>query len=65
MLVPGMRDLHLTTHRLLMARALSSLGQGALVLDFALYLHALQWSGLAIGLLLSDAVFSQPGSVLW
>lgn len=41
MLVPGMRDLHPTTHRLLMARVLSSLGQGALMVDFALYWHAL------------------------
>ncbi len=34
-------------------RTLRSVGQGALVVDFALYLHALGWSGVAIGLVLS------------
>jgi len=37
--------------RLLAARALRSLGQGVLVTDFALYLHALGWSSIAIGTL--------------
>jgi MFS family permease len=46
------RILHPTTRMLLLARALRSLGQGALVVDFALYLHALHWSGFAIGLVL-------------
>lgn len=36
-----------------MTRALRSIGQGALVVDFTLYLHALQWSAVAIGLLIS------------
>jgi MFS family permease len=49
------RDLHPTTSRLLLARALRSIGQGALVVDFALYLHALQWSGLGIGLVLGGS----------
>ena len=53
MTIPVFRDLHPTTRRLLMARALRSIGQGALVVDFALYLHALQWGAVAIGLLLS------------
>jgi predicted MFS family arabinose efflux permease len=53
MVVPGLEDLHPTTRRLLMMRTLRSIGQGALVVDFALYLHALQWSGVAIGLVLS------------
>ncbi len=46
-------DLHPTTRRLLLARALRSLGQGALVVDLTLYLHALNWSGVTIGLALS------------
>lgn len=41
-----------TTRRLLAARALRSIGQGALVVDFALYLHALHWSGGMIGLVM-------------
>ena len=45
--------LHRATRRLLLARALRSVGQGALVVDFALYLNALHWSGVAIGLVLS------------
>lgn len=51
------KDLHPTTRRLLLARAWRSVGQGALIVDFALYLHALHWSGAAIGLLLSGAGF--------
>ncbi|WP_197513164.1 MFS transporter [Acidihalobacter aeolianus] len=38
-----------TARRLIAARALRSVGQGALVVDFALYLHALHWSPVAIG----------------
>lgn len=49
------RDLHPTTKRLLLARGFRSVGQGALVVDLALYLHALGWSGFAIGLVLSAA----------
>ena len=49
------RDLHPTTRRLLLARAFRSVGQGALVVDLALYLHALSWTGFAIGLVLSGA----------
>ncbi len=49
------KDLHPTTKRLVLARALRSLGQGALVVDLALYLHALGWSGFHIGLVLSSA----------
>jgi MFS family permease len=53
--IPGTRfaDLHPTTLRLLLARTLRSVGQGALVVDFALYLNALHWSAAAIGLVLS------------
>lgn len=46
------RDLHPTIRRLLLLRTLRSVGQGALVVDFALYLRALGWSGLFIGLVL-------------
>jgi MFS family permease len=46
-------DLHPTTRRLLLARGLRSIGQGMLVVDWALYLSALGWSGVAIGALLS------------
>ncbi|SYZ72407.1 Arabinose efflux permease family protein [Candidatus Zixiibacteriota bacterium] len=38
-----------------MARAVRSLGQGALVVDLTLYLHSLNWSGVKIGLALSGA----------
>ena len=49
------KNLHPTTRRLLLARTLRSIGQGALVVDFALYLHALHWGGLAIGLVLGGS----------
>lgn len=42
-----------TARRLLAARTLRSVGQGALVVDFALYLKALHWSAAAIGVTLS------------
>jgi MFS family permease len=48
-------DLHPTTRRLLLARAFRSIGQGALTVDLALYLHALGWTGFEIGLVLSAA----------
>ncbi|HOL37483.1 MAG TPA: MFS transporter, partial [Rubrivivax sp.] len=38
------------------ARAARSVGQGALVAAFALYLHALGWSAPAIGATLSGAL---------
>ncbi|HET7922735.1 MAG TPA: MFS transporter [Gammaproteobacteria bacterium] len=43
-------ELHPTTRRLLAARAVRSVAQGALVADLSLYLHALGWSGFSIGL---------------
>ncbi len=49
--------LHPTTKRLILARAFRSIGQGALVVDLALYLHALGWNGFHIGLVLSMAGF--------
>jgi len=56
----GLEELHPTTRRLLLMRTLRSVGQGVLVVDFALYLHALQWSGVAIGLVLTAADSSEP-----
>ncbi|MHB8581164.1 MAG: MFS transporter [Ignavibacteriaceae bacterium] len=50
-----LKDLHPTTKRLVLARAVRSIGQGALVVDLALYLHALGWDGFHIGLVLSAA----------
>ena len=49
------RELHPTTLRLLASRAVRSVAQGALVADLSLYLHALRWSGLQIGLTLTAA----------
>jgi MFS family permease len=43
------------TRRLLAARFWRSIGQGMLVVDLALYLRALGWSGAAIGMVLSAA----------
>jgi MFS family permease len=55
MTFPGFRALHPTTVRLLLARCLRSVGQGLLVVDFALYLHALNWNAVAIGLLFTGS----------
>ncbi|HVU36547.1 MAG TPA: MFS transporter [Opitutaceae bacterium] len=44
-----------TTRRLLAARFWRSIAQGTLVVDLALYLHALGWSGTEIGAVLSGA----------
>lgn len=47
----------LRTIRLLVAmRAVRSVGQGALVVDFALYLHRLGWSAVEISVVLSGAL---------
>jgi MFS family permease len=47
------KDLHPTTRKLLYTRAFRSVGQGALIVDLALYLKALGWNGFHIGLVLS------------
>jgi len=44
------------TRLLLATRFLRSIGQGALAVDFALYLRALNWSAVAISALLSAAL---------
>lgn len=49
----ALNELHPTTRRLLAARAVRSIAQGALVVDLSLYMHALHWSGLQIGLTLT------------
>lgn len=41
---------------LILVRLIRSIGQGALVVDFALYLRALHWSGGAIGALLTASM---------
>ena len=55
------RRLALPTRCLLSARFWRSISQGALVVDLALYLHALGWSGTGIGLVLSAAGFAGAG----
>ncbi len=49
----SIHKLHRTARRLLMARAMRSVAQGALIVDLSLYLNALHWSGIAIGLVLT------------
>ena len=49
------RELTPLIRRLMTVRLLRSLAQGTLVVDFALYLQALGWSGTAIGLVLAGA----------
>ena len=47
-----------TTRLLLATRFVRSIGQGALAVDFALYLHALDWSAVAISAVLSAALIT-------
>jgi MFS family permease len=47
-----------TTRLLLATRFIRSIGQGALAVDFALYLRALQWSSVAISAVLSVALLA-------
>ncbi|HEX5421666.1 MAG TPA: MFS transporter [Gammaproteobacteria bacterium] len=49
------------TRRLLFTRAARSIGQGALTVDFALYLHALGWSAPGIGAVLSAGSLVSAG----
>jgi len=49
------RDLHPSTQKLILARTFRSIGQGALVVDMALYLDALGWKAFHIGWVLSAA----------
>jgi MFS family permease len=47
-----------TTRLLLATRFVRSIGQGALAVDFALYLRALDWSAVAISAVLSAALIT-------
>ncbi len=44
------------SRQLILVRLVRSISQGALVVDFVLYLHALHWSGGAIGALLTTSM---------
>ncbi len=52
----GLAHLPREARLLVTMRAVRSIGQGALVVDFALYLHALGWSAPAIGALFMGAL---------
>ena len=47
-----------TARMLITCRAVRSVGQGALVVDFALYLHALGWTALQMGVLYAAGLLS-------
>ncbi|MCE5393074.1 MAG: MFS transporter [Acidithiobacillus sp.] len=60
-----MVDLVQGAQRLLFARSARSIGQGALVVDFALYLHALHWQNVAIGALYTASLLLGGLVTLW
>ena len=45
MFIQDIKGLHPATDRLLATRMIRSIGQGILVVDFTLYLHAMHWKG--------------------
>ena len=51
--------------RVILARLSRSIGQGALVAAFTLYLHALRWSAPQIGAVLSGGLFIGAALTLW
>ena len=51
--------------RIILARTARSIGQGALVAAFTLYLHALQWNAPQIGAVLSGGLFIGAALTLW
>ena len=55
MFIQDIKGLHPATARLLATRMIRSIGQGILVVDFTLYLHAMHWKGSSIGIVLSSA----------
>ncbi len=57
----GWRALPLAARRLMAARALRSIGQGALAVDFVLYLRALGWSVAAVGILFAASALAGAG----
>jgi MFS family permease len=56
--------MHRDTLLLIAARSVRSIGQGALVVDFSLYLHALGWSAGSIGAVLAAALMIGAGLTL-
>lgn len=54
--MPGRFSLRHTVRRLLLGRALRAVGQGILTVDFALYLHALDWRPAMVGGLLTGVL---------
>ncbi len=63
--LPDLKNIHPTTRRLIAARAARSVGQGALVVDFSLYLYSLHWTSVSIGLLLSSVGLLGAALSLW
>ncbi len=61
---PSLRRLGPVARGIILLRAVRSLGQGLLVVDFVLYLHALGWSAAAIGALLSVSGLVGAGLLL-
>lgn len=51
--------------RIILARVARSIGQGALVAAFTLYLHTLQWSAPQIGAVLGGGLFIGAALTLW
>lgn len=51
--------------RIILARTARSIGQGALVAAFTLYLHALNWNAPQIGAVLSGGLFIGAALTLW
>ena len=54
-------ELDVVARRLISARFLRAIGQGALAVDFTLYLRALHWGAVAIGLLLMAGALCGAG----
>ena len=59
--IPKWSQLALSTRRLLAARFWRSISQGTLVVDLALFLHALGWHGASIGMVLGAGGLTGAG----
>ncbi len=55
MFIQDIKELHPATAKLLATRMIRSIGQGIMIVDFTLYLHAMHWKGSSIGIVLSGA----------
>ena len=55
MFIQDIKELHPATAKLLATRMIRSIGQGIMIVDFTLYLHAKHWKGSSIGIVLSAA----------